>query len=202
MSFFRKDKTQKESEMLLRRVEEKLHAMEQAEQARQEKDESFQQELQKLEKEVKKHNMTIEDLLDVLEEQQEEKETARRKEQEYKTECEKLLSVFEAYQEQFWQIKKHLDGNGTWKQMFALMEEEQAKEQMLCGISLIGRPGEKVDYSLHEVIEAVDTEEQGKDKQIANVYSPGYLYQGKVRKKARVSAYRAAAQNEEQKEGR
>ena len=46
-----------------------------------------------------------------------------------------------------------------------------------------------MDYDLHEVIEVMDTALPEQDRRIADVYHVGYLYQGKVRTKAKVAVY-------------
>lgn len=71
--------------------------------------------------------------------------------------------------------------------------------RQLCGISVIGELEAEIDYDLYEIIEAVDTKNPEQGKRIAEVYSCGYLYKGKVKKKARVSAYHFTAFNRQEK---
>ena len=47
-----------------------------------------------------------------------------------------------------------------------------------------------MDYALHEVVEVVETTDIQKNKTIAEVYRPGYVYRGRVKKKAQVKAFR------------
>lgn len=72
------------------------------------------------------------------------------------------------------------------------MEQTLEQYRRSCGITVIAECGAAVDYSLHEVIEAVDTKDAALNKTVASVYRPGYCYKGTVKKKAQVSAYRTA----------
>ena len=72
-----------------------------------------------------------------------------------------------------------------------LMEKNLMHARQICGISMIGDCGAALNYDLHEVIEVLDTTDTRLDGMIAVVYSCGYLYKGKVKKKARVAVYRA-----------
>ena len=48
-----------------------------------------------------------------------------------------------------------------------------------------------MNYDIHEVIEVVDTTERARDRLIAEIINWGYLYKGRVKKKAQVTAYQA-----------
>ena len=148
-------------------------------------------ELQKFGKEIGRHNMAIENLLDVIEEEQERNRSGKLLERERKEEQDRLLSLVSVYQEQFWQMKRFFEErNESWAQQFALMEEELNQSMDRCGITPVDRTGVMVDYELHEVVQAVDTNDTARDRRVAEILSPGYLYQGKVRKKAKASVYR------------
>ena len=72
-----------------------------------------------------------------------------------------------------------------------LLDRNTENQTRLCGISPVeGEAGKTVDYAVHEVVEVIETQESQKDKTVATVYRPGYVYQGNVRKKAQVAAYR------------
>ena len=151
----------------------------------------IKQNMATLQSSVNKHNMALEDLLDEWEEKSSEEDSTQKLLQESRQNEQQLLELFDAYQEQFWSLKRFADTKDeAWAAQMALMEKKLEHDQQLCGISIIGECGIEVDYNLHEVIEAVDTESPDQDRIIADIYHCGYIYKGKVRKKAAVSAYR------------
>lgn len=141
---------------------------------------------------VQKHDMSMEDLLEKWEDKESERDGIRKQTLEYEQSENMLLGLFESYQEQFWNLKRFADRKDeALSAQMALMEQKLENCRQLCGISIIEECGTEVDYDLHEVIEAVDTAEQDKDKLVAGIINWGYLYKGKVKKKARVTAFRA-----------
>ena len=210
--FFSNKKAALENRELLEKMEQKLDLLEKEIQAvreiweawlqgngqeiRQELKQELGQEMQQLGNTIKKHDLAIENLLDELEEQQGDNQEKKKKEQEQKLEREKFLNLFEAYQDQFWQIKEFPGNrNETWQQQLSLMEQELKKSQIYCGITSIDQVDETVDFDLHEVIEVIDTHDENRDRKIARIYSPGFVYCGKVRKKAKAAVYRFAPDN-------
>jgi len=149
------------------------------------------QQISTLTSSVHKHDMAIEDLLDEWEEKRSDECSTQKLLKESGQNEQQLLELFEAYQEQFWNLKRFADTKDeAWAAQMTLMEKKLEHCRQLCGISIIGESGIEVDYNLHEVIEAVDTSNPGQDKIIADVYHCGYIYKGRVQKKAAVSAYR------------
>lgn len=148
------------------------------------------QDVKQLQRRVAEQGMSLEDLL-------EEWSTRKTAEDSLCAQlrgCEKeqrlLLELFEAYQEQFRNLRRFADGRDeAWASQIDMIESSLAHHRQACGISLIGERGAKVDYDLHEVIEVIDTGQPELDRTIADVYSGGYLYQGKVRRKAKVAVY-------------
>ncbi|MCI9190556.1 MAG: nucleotide exchange factor GrpE [Lachnospiraceae bacterium] len=141
---------------------------------------------------VQRHDMSIEDLLEEWEEKRSDEADVRSRFQEGERSENLLLKVFEAYQEQFWSLKRFTDTADTkLAEQLELMEKNLMHARQICGISMIGDCGAALNYDLHEVIEVLDTTDTRLDGMIAVVYSCGYLYKGKVKKKARVAVYRA-----------
>ncbi len=141
---------------------------------------------------VLKHDMAIEDLLEKLEENESEREETGKQILECRQSEKLLLELFESYQEQFWNLKRLAgEKDETWAAQMALIGTKLEHCRQLCGISIIEESGIEVNYGLHEVLEAVDTEQQEKDKLVAEIISWGYLYKGRVMKKAKVTAYHA-----------
>ena len=145
-----------------------------------------------LHSDVHKHDMAIEDLLDEWDEKKsDEKEVQAQLQEASQTET-LLLSMFETYQEQFWSLRHYADSNKdeAWAAQLALMEKTLERCRHSCAIDVIQDCGVSVDYQLHDVIEAVECADPALDKTVAQVYRCGYLYKGKVRKKARIAAYK------------
>ena len=65
-----------------------------------------------------------------------------------------------------------------------------AVKEKLCAIEETGTEGEHVDYRIHEVIRALDAEEEGTAGTVAKVHSRGMVYEGRVVAKAKVEAYK------------
>lgn len=152
---------------------------------------TLNQKLSQLQSSVHKHDMAIEDLLDSWEERQSEETHIRNQFREFEQNEQHLLALFDAYQEQFWNLKRFANAKDeAWSAQISLMEENLERSRRLCGIAMINECGTAVDYDLHEVIEVTDTADPTKDKRVAVVYRCGYLYKGTVIKKAQVAAYR------------
>lgn len=152
---------------------------------------SINQKLNQLHSDVHKHDMAIEDLLDEWAEKKSDEEDVTARLQEAAQTEKLLLELFEAYQEQFWNLKHYAASRDeALTAQVALMEKNLEHYRRSCAISMIQDCGVSVDYDLHDVIEAVDTTDPALDKTIAEIYRCGYLYKGKVRKKAQAAAYR------------
>lgn len=140
---------------------------------------------------VRKHDMALEDCLDVLEEQREEETQSQKKIAELESGQEKLLQVLDAYQEQVWNMMRYAaEHDPAWVVQIDLIRNAVRGKQISGGISLIEETGVRVDYALHEVIEIIDTAEEERAQVVAEIYHPGYVYMGVVKKKAKVAAYR------------
>ena len=59
-----------------------------------------------------------------------------------------------------------------------------------CQLQLFGTEGDLIDGSYHQVLEALDTDEAKNRSKIAKIHEPGMLYQGKIIKKATITAYK------------
>ena len=140
---------------------------------------------------VRKHDMALEDCLDVLEEQREEETQSQKKIAELESGQEKLLQVLDAYQEQVWNMMRYAaEHDPAWVAQIDLIRNAVRGTQISGGVSLIEETGVRVDYALHEVIEIIDTAEEERAQVVAEIYHPGYVYMGVVKKKAKVAAYR------------
>jgi molecular chaperone GrpE (heat shock protein) len=135
--------------------------------------------------------MALEDCLDALEEQREEEAQSQKRIAELESGQEKLLQVLDAYQEQVWNMMRYAaEHDPAWVAQIDLIRNAVRGKQISGGISLIEETGVRVDYALHEVIEIIDTAEEERAQVVAEIYHPGYVYMGVVKKKAKVAAYR------------
>ncbi len=181
----------KKNEDLLKNLDERLKTLEHGVDAGRGRLENLNTSIGKLQAAANKHGMAIEDLLEEWEERQSDEEEVREHFRDFKQGERHLLELFEAYQEQFWSLKRFADSRDeTWASQIALMESNLERYRQLCGIVVIGGGNMRVDYDLHEVVETVQTDDLDLDKRIADVYCCGYIYKGNVKKKARVAAYR------------
>lgn len=138
---------------------------------------------------------------DFLEEQSRVEELEAQLEEERKQSQKKLLRLAGLAMEkndQLFQLKGQLSGSAElsqeakegWSRQFEMMEQMSQKSMSECQLSVFGQEGEAVDYDLVEVLHVVDTEDVEKKGRIYKVNSQGYMFEGKVLKKAVVEAYR------------
>ena len=189
MSFFKKNKKTSVQEETLLKLEEQSGRLLDLYQSGKEEEEARSREL--LDK-INRHDMAIENLLDILEENEEENRSRNEREQEYKAEKKRMLELFDTSLELTWQMCRFLWAKEEeWGKQADLVWQELAGKMVRCGFSPVFRQNEPVDYELHEVVNVVPTEDASLDKKVAQVYSPGYVYQGKLTKKAKISAYQS-----------
>lgn len=183
--FFKK-KTDEEK-FFRRQVLEELHVLTDAVREEKEALTALQSDVKQNTKDICRHDMALEDFLELLEETKEDTEHIKKQEEER----ESLLGLITVYQEHFWNMRRYARINDDrWYQQLLLVAQKMQEQMHSCGIAVIEEEGGMVNYELHEVIEVKDTDDINKDRMIAAVYRPGYLYQGKVRQKASVSVYR------------
>ncbi len=146
--------------------------------------------LQQLQNSVREQGISVEDLLEEWSERKSVEDGLRKQLHESVENEGHLLELFEAYQEQFRNLKRFAESKDTvWSEQVAMMEKGLEHYRQLCGISVIDKCGAEVNYDLHEVIKVIDTGRADQDGKIADVYRCGYLYQGRVRRKAKVAVY-------------
>lgn len=140
---------------------------------------------------VQEQGMSVEDLLEEWTERTAETDDLRARLRECAEQERHLLELFEAYQEQFRNLERFArNRDEEWTAQMAMMERSLERYRQACGITLVGECGMEVDYGLHEVVGVTDTGQPDQDRKIADIYRSGYLYQGKVRRKAQVAAYK------------
>ncbi len=81
-------------------------------------------------------------------------------------------------------------GNEIWKAQIDRMTEQQTNALALSGIQVIGRAGDQFSFDLHEAVQTLETDHAELDYRLAEVIRCGYLYQGKVIRKAQTAVWR------------
>lgn len=149
--------------------------------------------IQKNQKDVRRLSQTVEDFLDELQEEREHTQEERERQRETSVREDKLLKLVQLYLEQMELLEQWIykEGNAAWRQQYDMLKGQIEAEKSICAIECVGKAGERVDYRLHEVIEAVETDTAGQEGTVAQVYQHGMLYHGQVIKKAKVQAYRS-----------
>lgn len=190
-SFRAKREKEELEELFRRRIEEQLSKIIEEGQEKNRLLESVSQGVRQNSTDIRKHDMALEDCLDMLEEQREEETQSQKRIKELKEDQEKLLELLAVYQEQVWDMRKYAAGHDqAWASQLELAGHAVKGKEMISGIKVIDETGADVDYSLHEIIEIRDTDEAGRAQTIAEIFHPGYVYKGVVKKKAKAAAYR------------
>lgn len=150
------------------------------------------QSMAQLQRSVREQGMSVEDLLEEWNERKADDDGVKERFREYAKDEQRLLELFEAYQDQFWNLRRFAEGKDeAWAAQISMMEKSLEHYRQMCGISIIGECGADVDYDLHEVIDVVETDEPGLERKVALIYQCGYLHKGRVVRKAKVAAYSA-----------
>ncbi len=147
---------------------------------------------------VGKHDMAIQDMLDSWEEWQDSLKDAMERligaaglRREIDTALERenrLLSAMIAYHDQMYALRRATAGS-PWERQIHMVEEKTAPMRADCGLQVIDAVGESYNYALHDVAGVVEAGTPADNMRIADVYTCGYIYCGKVVRKAGVAVY-------------
>ena len=151
-----------------------------------------------------RHDMAIEDLLDDWEDLQEKQQKESRAlaaalsasfERENHSLLEReesLLKLLMAYHDQLYALQRAADeaGADAWIRQFTLADNRLSEDCYPAGVQIVCSTGVPVNYAIHEVVDTVAAAVPAQDYLVADVCSCGYLYMGKVIRKAEVSVYR------------
>lgn len=168
--------------------------------------------LEALGEKINRHDLAIGDLVDSMEEmmaEQQEKQQAlsdvlREKEAQATREAErreeKLLALAIAYQEQLFALGNAaaLAADEAWERQIETAEAKILSASVPAGFQRIGRVGEMFSYDLHEAIETWETDDPGMKMKVAEVYTCGAIYRGKVIRKAKVAVFQEAPSEAEE----
>lgn len=176
---------------LQEKIENILSGILQEQQSAVKKTAVLEEKLLQINTEVKRHNMSLEDLLDNLQEREEQETIWEQRIAQLEAEEEKLVSLVLCRLEQFYTLRRASETmDSQWQRQLEIFEEEANRFMAAANLREIRGEGEKVDYECHEVIQAIDTEDEQLAMTVAEVYCPGCSMDGNVIRKARVAAYR------------
>ena len=159
---------------------------------------------------INRHDLAIGDLVDSLEEMMAEQQNSQqelagelrnRNEKELRDALrreEKLLALAIAYQEQLFALENAAAcaEDPSWQRQIESAGEKILGVSVPAGFQRIGQKGEPFSYDLHEAIETRETEDPRMSMKVAEAYTCGAMYQGRVIRKAKVAVYRAAETEE------
>lgn len=151
---------------------------------------------------IGKHDMALEDMLELLDGKLESEHFMSNRIKELEESEEKLLLLMADYEEQMFLIDgcvKNISGTGSggsaWAEQLDSVRGKLFEHMNTCGITVIADTHQMVNYEYHEVIQVVDTEEAALSRTVLEIYSPGFIYKGRVLKRAKVAAYRLTELN-------
>lgn len=208
--FFRKKK-QEENAEALRQLETDINQIGQTlETFKEELKEELRQGRKEEEKWLRRQSESFEDLLEEMQEEKESRNAERRLLQEAEQREQALLAMVCCGREQLELLERQITKDGAmsgdkreaWSRQFEVMRRETQKYMRSCGMEEVGNVGEPLDYDIHEVLSLTETKEEGKAGTVAEVFSCGMIYRGRLMKKAQVAAYRMNQEEERQVEYR
>ena len=147
----------------------------------------------------KQDNVTdaVEDLLDEWNDHNQIAEEYKKQLMEEKEHNQQFLSLIhllitqnQLLQKEITKYTKENQQQEAWKQQLELFEQQTQKVMAQCQLQLFGSFGDLVDGSYHQVLEALDTDDATMHSRIAKIHESGILYQGKIIKKATITAYK------------
>ena len=144
---------------------------------------SIDQKLQKQNKLQQKTCLSIEDLVEQVEKMTENESQIKELEQENKMLIKTLMTSYDLFSEI---ILGANDSSGeAWYQQIVLQSKRLAKMLQEVGITLIHSQNDKLDLLYHKVIDC-EYDAFKEDNQIIRYIKVGYIYKGKVVRKAEV----------------
>lgn len=147
---------------------------------------------------LRRQSGSLEDILDELQRQGAEKESTGRQLQELREREAALTELCCLLSSQRQMILQQLLSDNSlgeeitagWRRQAELMEQEAEKAGRKCAFHRIGTCGEKADYDSHEILSVCAAQKEEQNGTVAQVFSEGYCYQGRIIKKAQVAVYK------------
>ena len=160
--------------------------------------------LKKLRSAANQHDMAIEDLLDGWEELRNDQQSENRvlsaalieageRERSQAAQRESaLLQLSMTACDQIHGLCRTAEESGAedWAHQLRLAESKLREASLPAGFQMIAEAGLPVDFRIHEVIEVQEAESPEQAHTVAEVYSCGYSYMGRIIRKAMIRAYR------------
>ncbi len=184
-----------ESELRHRAQEEQMAALDALRQELAACREQIMRSGQDTERQLKRHSEAVEDMLEERQTLDTALEGYEQRLKEDREREEKLLKLLCRYQEEFCLMEDklhHVEQQyaSDWLEQMAVFRKSLVNELYQCAMEETGKPGETVDYRLHEILDTADAEDMALDGTVAYCYRRGCVYRGKVIAKAQVKVYR------------
>lgn len=208
------------SKKILRQILERLQALENAASLSAEKNAQSSEQvtlrLKELSGAANRHDMAIEDLLESWEELQEKQtqeaqtlasslhDASAREQKEARARETALLNLLLSAHDQLFALQKAAAEAGAegWLRQFRFAEQKLEETRLPAGFQTVEQVGVPVNYAVHEVVRTAPTQDAARDRLIADVDARGYVYLGRVLRKARVSVWRLAEPQDDQNGGK
>ena len=159
---------------------------------------SLEQRYAESEKVIRRQSDSFEDLLDEIQNQNEEhsRQNLRQKEAAQKEQA--FLALINCIRDQMFLLEQKMaeddslseEKKAAWRQQFLIMNQEAARLMAPCGLMETGSQGDPIDYDPHNILNAIETQDEAMANTVASVYSRGLFYNGQMIKKADVAAYK------------
>lgn len=162
------------------------------------KNESVKDNIAQIETRQKKQENMLEESLDLLDECQESMRGLKEVEEERQKQAEesekKLLQLIMTYGESMNRISSDISGNEQldpgWKQQMELTQMMLKRAMEEVGISMISDEGLPADPARVQVVDQELCSEREKHNCVKSTVIPGWIYGGRILKKAKVSVYK------------
>ena len=160
-----------------------------------------------LSKAANRHDMAVEDLIESWEELQEQNrddkeklsdalEAASAREREQAHEREKaLLDIVIRSHDMLYGLQRAAEESNAeaWIRQFSMTDAKISEMRIPAGFQIVKDTGIPVDYAVHDIAEAAPASEKERDRTVKEIISYGYIYMGRVLRKAQVIAYKYTA---------
>ena len=161
------------------------------------------QSMDTLQANVRKHDVAIGDMLDTWEEWREDQ--AKQTEALASALHDRLAAEADALRDresglvgaliaacdQFFVLRQAAESasDEAWQRQLFLAESAVTQKALRAGLQVTGATGDAFSYDLHKPAEKVETDRPDQHMTIARVFSRGYLFHGRLQRKAQVAVY-------------
>ncbi len=165
--------------------------------------------LQAVDQAIGRHDMAIEDMLESLEEWRSDAQAQsdrlqaaceamnRRDEERAQRNESVLLSLVMRCHDALFALRRAAQASADWSRQLDLVEDSLLAERRLAGLEVLDRPGEPFSPDLYEAVSVIDLASPEDDLRIAEIYTCGYVYKGRVLRRAQAAVYQRKTDGKE-----